>query len=610
MDHKIKIKGSIMTPLVDMFQPYCYMTKKCFCVSKGYMLLHIFESMKLQVSIFLESIIFLNYILDVAEKEGSWSKVVWSILILMIGIAISTVTFSYYSQSALPQMKVKLCGKIKKDLYEKLVKVKVTYYDNQDFYGKIVWALREIDFCVDRYLGSMGVYCGSITQLILILVFCSVVNPVILLIPFIFFPLSLIIAKKESDMAVAAKMDRIKYEQKREYLNRIFYLADYAKEIRLNMDMRLKMREDFRHINRKIEQITLTYAYRILGYGCMNIICSKLLREGIIWGMLLYQALVLKNLSYTHLVISGVCCTRILAQLENMKNEWKIIEENASYIKEIRALYLLEEDDYGMGKAFAGKESSLLIRDLNFHYIEGKPVLKNISCVINSGRKVAIVGYNGAGKTTLIKLILKMYEPIAGNIEYGGINISELDTKAYRHSIGAVLQEFKIYSATLGENILMDVKKGDAQEEYKLESVLRKAGFVTTDGELSLPVTANLTTEFHQDGIDISGGERQKIVIARALFHNQNMIIMDEANSALDPLAEYNLNQELNQLARTKTVIYITHRLSTTYDADYIYMLADGEIAEEGTHADLLKENGLYAEMWKSQASLYSDAFS
>lgn len=605
----MELKKASVLPFTDILRQQWYLTKSCFHVAAKYMVSHIFESVKLQVSIFLESILFLNYILDVVENEGEWTKVFWSIIVLMAGIAISTVSFSYYTQLALPKLKVQLYSNMKKELYEKLTKVTLSYYDNRDFYKKIVWSINEIDQCINQYLEILRIYCGSITQLILTIVFSSIINPAVLLVPAVLFPIGLIIEKKESQILIAAQMERMQYEQKREYLNRVFYQAEYAKELRLNTDMQEKMREDFRKANRKIEKTNRAYAGKILIYGCMNVVYSRLFREGMVWGILLYQAIVLRNLSYTHLVLSGVCCTRIMQQLEELTNNWKTIEENSFYIKEIRKLFLLNEDQYQGGRTLTGNSNNLVIRNLDFQYVDGNPILKDVNCMIKPGKKVAIVGYNGAGKTTLIKLILKLYSPAAGTIEYGGVDIRDLDTKAYRFSIGAVLQEFKIYACTLGENILLDVGKNRVDESKKIEEALQEAHFLSADGELLLPVSAQLTTEYEKKGVDISGGERQKIAIARAIYHNQNMIIMDEANSALDPLSEYNMNQELNKLAQEKTVIYITHRLSTTRDADYIYMFAGGRIVEEGTHSTLLAGNGLYAEMWAAQAQLYSDVF-
>lgn len=229
-----------------------------------------------------------------------------------------------------------------------------------------------------------------------------------------------------------------------------------------------------------------------------------------------------------------------------------------------------------------------------------------MSFAVKPGQKIALVGYNGSGKTTLVKLLLRLYDPDGGKICYHGRDIRDYQVMAYRRSIGSAFQDFKLYAATLKENVLMDAADGSREESFRVEQALYDAHFTLEDNRLSYQIETPLTTEFEKDGVNLSGGEAQKVAIARTLYRKQNMIIMDEPSSALDPLAEYRLNQELNEIARDKTVIFISHRLSTVRDADCIYMMENGRIVESGTHEALLAEDGKYAAMWKVQAGLYT----
>ena len=229
-----------------------------------------------------------------------------------------------------------------------------------------------------------------------------------------------------------------------------------------------------------------------------------------------------------------------------------------------------------------------------------------MSFAVKPGQKIALVGYNGSGKTTLVKLLLRLYDPDGGKICYHGRDIRDYQVMAYRRSIGSVFQDFKLYAATLKENVLMDAADGSREESFRVEQALYDAHFTLEDNRLSYQIETPLTTEFEKDGVNLSGGEAQKVAIARTLYRKQNMIIMDEPSSALVPLAEYRLNQELNEIARDKTVIFISHRLSTVRDADCIYMMENGRIVESGTHEALLAEDGKYAAMWKVQAGLYT----
>ena len=251
---------------------------------------------------------------------------------------------------------------------------------------------------------------------------------------------------------------------------------------------------------------------------------------------------------------------------------------------------------------------ALSVEHVDFGYLPGKQVLRDVTLTVEPGQKIALVGYNGSGKTTLVKLLLRLYDPDSGKICYHGNDIRDYQVMAYRRSVGSVFQDFKIYAASLKENVLMDVEKnGSREENYRVEQALYDAHFTLEDNRLSYQIETPLTTEFEKDGVNLSGGEAQKVAIARTLYRRQNLIIMDEPSSALDPLAEYRLNQELNEIAKDKTVIFISHRLSTVRDADCIYMMENGRIVESGTHEQLLSKGGKYAAMWKMQAGLYAD---
>lgn len=222
---------------------------------------------------------------------------------------------------------------------------------------------------------------------------------------------------------------------------------------------------------------------------------------------------------------------------------------------------------------------------------------------IHPYEKVAIVGYNGAGKTTLIKLLMRLYDPTEGGIYIGDTNIKEYDVEKYRKEFAAVFQDYQIFAATLGENVVMDYVK--EQEKEKVQSALLHSSFDDKLKKLPLGINTPLTKEFEKDGVDLSGGEKQKVAIARAFYKDSHYAVMDEPSSALDPIAEYKLNQNMMEIAKNRTVIFISHRLSTTVMADKIYMFERGEIIEQGSHSELMALDGKYAEMFKKQAINY-----
>jgi ATP-binding cassette subfamily B protein len=238
-------------------------------------------------------------------------------------------------------------------------------------------------------------------------------------------------------------------------------------------------------------------------------------------------------------------------------------------------------------------------------------VLKNVSFTIRKGEKTAIVGYNGAGKTTLIKLVMRLYDPTEGRILYNGRDIRAYDLHAYRERIGAVFQDYRIFAATLGENVMGGGYERTPENESRIRDALHSATFADRLETLEHGLETPLTREIDKEGVNLSGGEAQKVAIARVFVRPYDLIIMDEPSSALDPVAEYELNHSILNAAdscdrcRTATVIFISHRLSTTRFADRIFLFANGELSEQGSHDELIALNGKYAEMFGMQAEKY-----
>ncbi len=235
-----------------------------------------------------------------------------------------------------------------------------------------------------------------------------------------------------------------------------------------------------------------------------------------------------------------------------------------------------------------------------------KNSLENVSLTIRRGEKVAIVGYNGAGKTTLTKLLMRLYDPTEGEILYNGRNLKEYDIPGLRARIGTVFQDYRIFAATVAENVLG--RECADEDRESVTDALTKATFADRLAELEKGLDTPLTKEFSEDGVNLSGGEAQKVAIARIFARPYELIVMDEPSSALDPAAEYELNHTILEYARDKTVIFISHRLSTTRMADRILMFADGRLIEEGSHDALMRMNGKYAEMFRLQAEKYREA--
>lgn len=231
-------------------------------------------------------------------------------------------------------------------------------------------------------------------------------------------------------------------------------------------------------------------------------------------------------------------------------------------------------------------------------------VLKNVSMKLKIGERLAIVGMNGSGKTTFIKLLCRLYDPDEGEIRLNGINIKKYNYDEYMKLFSIVFQDFKLFSFTLGQNVAGSV----SFDEASVKSVLEEVGFEKRLRKMTKGISTPLYKDFDEDGVEISGGEAQKIALARALYRDAPIIILDEPTAALDPIAEFEIYSKFNEIIGTKTAFYISHRLSSCRFCDEIAVFDKGKIVQKGNHEKLLEDvDGKYYELWNSQAKYYND---
>ena len=268
----------------------------------------------------------------------------------------------------------------------------------------------------------------------------------------------------------------------------------------------------------------------------------------------------------------------------------------------VELMNVKESEELYKDGLIASEMQSLSFDNVSFHYPNHENiVLKDISFTINKGEKISIVGLNGAGKTTLVKLICRLYKPTSGTIYWNGIDINEYQYESFLNQIAAVFQDFKMFALTLHENVDMESKNR--------EDVLRcikQAGLDDKIASLEHGLDTYLSKEYHENGIEMSGGELQKLAIARAFYKNSSLIILDEPTSALDPLAEAEIYEHFSELVANRTSIYISHRMSSCVFSDRIIILDENKVQMIDTHEKLIKQkNSRYYELFNSQAMYY-----
>ena len=300
--------------------------------------------------------------------------------------------------------------------------------------------------------------------------------------------------------------------------------------------------------------------------------------------------------------------TKLIAACTDIAGNWGYLHANNEQLKqEIEYLNLTSDMENGWRKIDETDMESFVFEfhNVSFSYPETKPlILKNFNMKIKSGEHLAVVGMNGSGKSTMIKLLCRLYDPTEGKITLNGIDIREFDYSEYLKFFAIVFQDFKLLAFPIGENVA-------CCEEYDEEKVwrcLEMAGIKDTVEKFPKKLNQAIYKLYEKDGIDLSGGEEQKIAIARALYKDAPFVILDEPTAALDPIAESDIYSKFDEIAGNKTAIYISHRLSSCRFCSRIAVFHEGEIIQEGTHEELLScEDGKYSILWNAQAKYYTE---
>lgn len=479
-------------------------------------------------------------------------------------------------------------------------------YESPDFYDKYA---RALDNCVDQAMNiaiKTGVYIGNVISTVMSVALAIMVDPAFLVFLIVPMIVSLSFGKKNAKTNFEREKAVTRDKRTAEYVKRVYYEKKYAAEVRLYdvNDLMLQKQEE---AVKRMEQISLGYRMKTAFYsfimkGSYSIFAGIVayfyvvfrVKYGSVADVSSYVAMITAMSFSTHQLKSAV---------ENriyIFNESKLFENLEEFLEQDRRL---KEE-----KLVLDEIKTVEFKNVSFTYPGADtPTINGVSFKWSKGGKIAIVGYNGAGKTTLIKLLMGLYPVTEGQILVNGIDINEIDLDVYRDRFGTVFQDLQVFAMTLSENVLM--RRPQSEEDYaKVRRALEDAQFDCEHRGLTKGLDTVISREFDEEGFVPSGGQAQKIAIARVFAAQPDMVILDEPSSALDPLAEYNMYRNMMKLSEGKGVIFISHRLSSARMADEIYLVKDGKIVEQGTHEQMMELNGYYHEMFMLQAENYQDS--
>lgn len=547
---------------------------------------------------------FLRHIVNALDTGEEAKEIFFFVLICGVLFFFINLYRDYVENVVVPLTDARIYEGVYLRLYRKARNVELRCYENADFYNRYTMALDDAGTKVTTIIDSFwGIFTGMIA---VVVVFYAMYEIAPLSVLFILSPLigNFVFGAVWNRLQVERYEENVPNDKVINYVNRVMYLVDYAKEIRLSKVFCL-LSKQYKNATKNSMDLVEKYAFKTAVMEFLkNVFTFVVIFEGVML-YAIYENLVTERISLAELTVMTslmVSATWILIGLfENVMNMIK----NGMFIRNLRVFLEYEEEIPEDQDGIPADEpfETLEFDHVSFSYQE-EETIRELCFTIKKGESIALVGHNGAGKSTLIKLMLRLYDPTSGVIRLNGIDIRKYNLHSYRKLFAAAFQDVCLFGMTVEENILLGESPTPEREKRVVEA-LERAGVYERIQQLPQGIHTMMTKEFDEDGAVLSGGESQKVAVARAFYKNCPIKIFDEPSSALDPIAEYNLFQSMMEEGKQNTMIFISHRLSSAKNADEVLMLEHGRIIERGSHRELMQLGGSYASMYQKQAMNY-----
>ncbi len=550
------------------------------------------------------NVMFLETALAIIEGHGTFREFVIKIGLIILGkLAVDLFGYIVF-HPVREKYEIKFEGFLNKMIFEKAQQVELGCYENPEFfdnYNRATWVIEKGAY--KRIIEGSAWTIGSIVSIISLAIYLYNIDPILLVV--IVCPIIVMYFQfRRNNVEFEKEKEMTPFERQKDYTKRTVLLKDFAKEIKTTNIFKVVNRRFKEAIDTNIKLIK-KYGWKIAVLEMFSDFFGEIIPIAGGFGYGCYRLIVQGDLPISEFSVLVSAITNCRNKLNQLARYFTMQQKQCLWVQNLREFLAYEPKIQG-GEIEPTEFESLEFRNVSFCYSGNKRnTLTNVSFKINKGESIAVVGHNGAGKTTLSKLIMRLYDVDEGEILYNGINIKEYDLIKYREKFASVFQDYRIFAMTVAENVL--IEEVDENNISLAQKALRQSGVY--DKILSLEEKENsiLTREFDEEGVLLSGGESQKVTIARMFAKNFDLAILDEPSSALDPVAETKMYDSLMEGTKDKTVIYISHRLSSATRSDNILVFAHGELIESGKHEELMELNGEYCKMFTLQASGYRE---
>ena len=551
---------------------------------------------------YIANVVFLQYIVSAMIEQRS----VYEMLFVLALFAAYQIVVDIYSTAYINIWKPKMNERISKwfyyDIKNAIESQELYVYDDPAFYDDMTYVSSHILNDATVSVSHISRIISSLVNIALILNLFSQIGLVVLLIVCLSIILSMLFDIPIIRLNNKKKFDMNSINRKKTYFYNCFFSRSSF------MDRKMTGISEIlnnRYIDSVKEQTECNKRYGLKIFALSTLkdgLSSNILLYLLLFIYLLYETLITHKLHGSDFISSYNAVNLIVGSIMGIVSVWESMMSSAYTIRKYNSIKesaiaakRIEKSDSELEKIHC-----IELRNVSFAYPETeKLVLNHINMKLISGDKIAIVGKNGSGKTTLVHLLMGLYEPTNGEILINGRSINKEEYAILRYQFAAFFQGMMPFEASIAENVALDT---DTNTERVKNALIK----TKSDKLLSMPPDEMIGVLFDKNGLILSGGEFQKLMLSYCFYSDKSLIIMDEPSSALDPMSERNFNHQIKELSEGKLTVFVTHRLSTVHMANRIYVIDDGKICDCGTHEELMQHDGVYKNMWTIQAQKYS----
>ena len=501
-----------------------------------------------------------------------------------------------------PNGSIKIQRHIDRLLCENAADVELSMFDNAKFYEEKVFTVENCTRIAKKAVTNTASFFAYLIGGLMSMGLITGIEPMMLIFIAISILFSLLISKRQKKVELALNEKRSKLLARENYVQRVFYGREYAKELRAYPELAEMNLSLFTEVEKGNKKLTKAYGLKKLACNLLSLLNSRVLMY---WLVMLLTVLLIQyrgDIEPGNLLIMTVsiataallirAITNTIPEMTNIRSYQEKFSDFLSYAKKRHE---------SMGSVKIDKVETIEFEDVSFTYpMEEAPVLHHISFQTRADEMLVIVGLNGSGKSTILKLLMGFYPPDSGRILINGIDMRELDMDSYLAAVSCVFQDVVPYALPVETNITAEKS---APEGDRLRKVL--ADTCLSDALDREALQKDLTKQFSKDGVVLSGGTLQKLALARAFYKNASLVILDETTSAIDPEAEMQIIESMERMKKGRILVQISHKLSNVKNSSQILYLENGQIVESGTHHELVEKKGKYYELFLYQSEKF-----